>query len=43
LLEPKITEITLANQVDDKLKMELTSILVIIMYYFPTHLRKQIC
>ncbi|KAJ5299537.1 hypothetical protein N7476_011094 [Penicillium atrosanguineum] len=31
LLEPKITEITQANQVDDKLKMELTSILVIIM------------
>ncbi|KAJ5197953.1 uncharacterized protein N7498_007070 [Penicillium cinerascens] len=31
LLEPKITEITLANQVDDKLKMELSSILVIIM------------
>lgn len=31
LLEPKIREITEANQVDDKLKMELTSILVIIM------------
>lgn len=31
LLEPKITEITLANRVDDKLQMELTSILLIIM------------
>ena len=31
LLEPKIREITLANRVDDKLQMELTSILLIIM------------
>lgn len=31
LLEPKIKEITIANRVDDKLQMELTSILVIIM------------
>ncbi|KAJ5306200.1 hypothetical protein PENANT_c024G03864 [Penicillium antarcticum] len=31
LLEPKIKEITLANRVDDKLQMELTSILLIIM------------
>ncbi|KAL4901384.1 hypothetical protein BDW74DRAFT_160372 [Aspergillus multicolor] len=31
LLEPKIQEITLANQVDDKLHMEFTSILLIIM------------
>lgn len=31
LLEPKIKEITMANQVDDKLRMELTSILVIIV------------
>lgn len=31
LLEPKIKEITMANRVDDKLQMELTSILVIIM------------
>lgn len=31
LLEPKIREITMANRVDDKLQMELTSILVIIM------------
>ncbi|KAJ5614425.1 hypothetical protein N7528_008079 [Penicillium herquei] len=31
LLEPKIREITLANRVDDKLRMELTSILLIIM------------
>lgn len=32
LLEPKIQEITLANRVDDKLHMEFTSILLIIMY-----------
>jgi hypothetical protein len=31
LLEPKIKEITMANSVDDKLQMELTSILLIIM------------
>ncbi|THC96525.1 hypothetical protein EYZ11_004024 [Aspergillus tanneri] len=31
LLEPKIKEISLANRVDDKLQMELTSILLIIM------------
>ncbi|KAJ5472893.1 hypothetical protein N7530_006894 [Penicillium desertorum] len=31
LLEPKIKEITLANRIDDKLQMELTSILLIIM------------
>ncbi|GLI76865.1 karyopherin [Penicillium ochrochloron] len=31
LLEPKIREITMANRVDDKLQMELTSILLIIM------------
>lgn len=31
VLEPKIREITMANQVDDKLQMELTSILLIIM------------
>ncbi|KAJ5965504.1 hypothetical protein N7481_012218 [Penicillium waksmanii] len=31
LLEPKIREITQANRVDDKLQMELTSILLIIM------------
>ncbi|BCS22295.1 karyopherin MSN5 [Aspergillus puulaauensis] len=31
LLEPKIQEITLANRVDDKLHMEFTSILLIIM------------
>ncbi|KAJ5884949.1 hypothetical protein N7495_009459 [Penicillium taxi] len=31
LLAPKIQEISMANQVDDKLKMELTSILLIIM------------
>lgn len=33
VLEPKITELTntMANQMDDKLQMELTSILVIIM------------
>ncbi|KAJ6157769.1 hypothetical protein N7470_005361 [Penicillium chermesinum] len=31
LLEPKITEITMTNRVDDKLQMELTSILLIIM------------
>lgn len=32
VLEPKIREMTQANQVDDKLQMELTSILLIIMY-----------
>lgn len=32
VLEPKIKEITMANQMDDKLQMELTSILVILMY-----------
>lgn len=32
VLEPKIKEITMANQIDDKLQMELTSILVILMY-----------
>jgi exportin-5 len=32
LLEPKIKEITMANRVDDKLHMEHTSILLIIMY-----------
>ena len=32
VLEPKIKEITLANRVDDRLHMELTSILLIIMY-----------
>ncbi|PLB38415.1 karyopherin MSN5 [Aspergillus candidus] len=31
VLEPKIKEITLANRVDDRLHMELTSILLIIM------------
>ncbi|KAL2865836.1 karyopherin MSN5 [Aspergillus lucknowensis] len=31
LLEPKIQEITLANRVDDKLHMEFTSVLLIIM------------
>lgn len=33
VLEPKITELTntMANQMDDKLQMELTSILVILM------------
>ncbi|KKK25029.1 hypothetical protein P175DRAFT_0560730 [Aspergillus ochraceoroseus IBT 24754] len=31
ILEPKIREITLANWVDDKLHMELTSVLLIIM------------
>ncbi|RAK96179.1 karyopherin MSN5 [Aspergillus ibericus CBS 121593] len=31
LLEPKIKEISMANRVDDKLQMELTSILLIIM------------
>ncbi|KAJ5820132.1 hypothetical protein N7474_005723 [Penicillium riverlandense] len=31
VLEPKIKEITLTNRVDDKLQMELTSILLIIM------------
>ncbi|OJJ48636.1 hypothetical protein ASPZODRAFT_150826 [Penicilliopsis zonata CBS 506.65] len=31
LLEPKINEISLANRVDDKLQMELTSVLLIIM------------
>ncbi|OOQ81799.1 putative nuclear import and export protein Msn5 [Penicillium brasilianum] len=31
LLEPKIREITMVNRVDDKLQMELTSILLIIM------------
>lgn len=31
LLEPKIQEITMANRVDDKLHMEFTSILLIIM------------
>lgn len=31
LLEPKIREITQANKVDDKLQMELTSVLLIIM------------
>lgn len=35
LLEPKIQEITLTNRVDDKLHMELTSILLIIMYGGP--------
>jgi hypothetical protein len=35
LLEPKIQEITLANRVDDKLHMEFTSILLIIMYGGP--------
>lgn len=30
VLEPKIREITMANQMDDKLQMELTSVLVII-------------
>lgn len=33
MLEPKIKEITLTNRVDDKLQMELTSILLIIMYH----------
>lgn len=37
LLEPKIREITLANTVDDKLHMELTSILLIIMYPIEPH------
>lgn len=32
VLEPKIREITMANQMDDKLQMELTSVLVIITY-----------
>lgn len=32
MLEPKIKEITMANQIDDKLQMELTSVLVIITY-----------
>lgn len=32
VLEPKVKEISLANRVDDKLQMELTSILLIIMY-----------
>ncbi|GKZ28903.1 hypothetical protein AbraIFM66950_001527 [Aspergillus brasiliensis] len=31
ILEPKIKEISMANRVDDKLQMELTSILLIIM------------
>ncbi|KAB8229169.1 hypothetical protein ETB97_002516 [Aspergillus alliaceus] len=31
VLEPKVKEISLANRVDDKLQMELTSILLIIM------------
>ncbi|KAJ5565967.1 hypothetical protein N7535_007605 [Penicillium sp. DV-2018c] len=31
VLEPKIKEVTLTNRVDDKLQMELTSILIIIM------------
>ncbi|RMJ25119.1 hypothetical protein PHISP_04018 [Aspergillus sp. HF37] len=31
ILEPKIREMTQANQVDDKLRMELTSVLLIIM------------
>ncbi|KAE8348511.1 armadillo-type protein [Aspergillus coremiiformis] len=31
VLEPKVREISLANRVDDKLQMELTSILLIIM------------
>ncbi|KAJ5455108.1 hypothetical protein N7475_010229 [Penicillium sp. IBT 31633x] len=31
LLEPKIKEVTMTNRVDDKLQMELTSILLIIM------------
>lgn len=32
MLEPRIKEITMANQIDDKLQMELTSVLVIITY-----------
>ena len=32
MLEPKIKEIIMANQIDDKLQMELTSVLVIITY-----------
>lgn len=32
MLEPKIKEITMVNQIDDKLQMELTSVLVIITY-----------
>lgn len=34
MLEPKIKEITMVNQIDDKLQMELTSVLVIITYDF---------
>lgn len=34
MLEPKIREITMGNQIDDKLQMELTSVLVIITYGF---------
>ena len=38
MIEPKIREITLENKVDDSLHMELTSILLIIVYSPPSDL-----
>lgn len=43
VLEPKIKEITMSNQMDDKLQMELTSVLVIITYAISMALRFMSC